>query len=149
MKKVEILFELMKSGKLVLVEDMVSKLDVKIGAVMCMICTLRNDLGAKIETVRDGRQVVTYQLMNANDVKAPTKKTPKTAKVPKAPKTPKVPKGEKSLTVTSIKSTVSRKPVKVVEVKDETPTLEILEIDSDAELESLKAELGLTESYAE
>jgi hypothetical protein len=135
MKKVEVLYTLMQSGKPVSVEIMIKTLNVKQGSIMCLISALRNDFGAEVETVRDGRKVLSYQLLNADKVKIPTK----LAKVAKAPKAAKV-------AVTKTKSTVARKSVKAV---DETPTLEVEEIDSDAELASLKAELGLSESYAE
>jgi hypothetical protein len=144
MKKVEILFNLMQSGKPVPVESMMKTLNVKQGSIMCLISALRNDLGAEIETVRDGRKVLTYQLMNADKVKIPAKivRVGKVAK-PKAAKTAKAAK----VSVVKTKTKVN-KPSKTV-VDDEVPTLEIQEIDSDAELASLKAELGLSESYAE
>jgi len=135
MKKVEVLFTLMKSGEPVSVESMIKTLDVKQGSIMCLISALRNDFGAEVETVRDGRKVLSYQLLNADKVKIPTK----LAKVAKAPKAAKV-------AVTKTKTTVSRKAAAAT---DEIPTLDVQEIDSDAELASLKAELGLSESYAE
>jgi hypothetical protein len=137
MKKVEVLFTLMQSGKPVEVESMIKTLNVKQGSIMCLISALRNDFGAEIETVRDGRKVLTYQLTNADKVKIPTK----AAKVTKT----KAPKAAR-VSVTKTKTVVSKKAAVAA---DETPTLEIEEIDSDAELASLKAELGLSESYAE
>jgi hypothetical protein len=136
MKKVEVLFTLMKSGEPVSVESMIKTLSVKQGSIMCLISALRNDFGAEVETVRDGRKVLSYQLLNADKVKIPTK----VVKVAKAPKAAKV-------AVTKTKTTVSRKAAAAV--SDEIPTLDVEEIDSDAELASLKAELGLSESYAE
>jgi biotin operon repressor len=135
MKKVEVLFTLMQSGKPVSVESMIKTLDVKQGSIMCLISALRNDFGAEVETVRDGRKVLSYQLLNADKVKIPTK----VAKVAKAPKAAKV-------AVLKTKTTVSRKAAAAT---DEIPTLDVQEIDSDAELASLKAELGLSESYSE
>lgn len=136
MKKVEVLFTLMKSGKPVPVETMIKTLDVKQGSIMCLISALRNDFGGEIETVRDGRKVLSYQLTNADSVKIPTK-VAKVAKT-KAPKAARV-------AVTKTKTTVSRKAAATTDV----PTLDVEEIDSDAELASLKAELGLGDSYAE
>ena len=137
MKKVEVLFTMMADGKPVAVENMLKTLDVKQGSIMCLISALRNDFGAEIKTVRDGRKVLTYQLLNADKVKIPTK----VAKVAKAAK----PKATK-VAVFRTKATVSRKSA----VADsDVPTLDVEEIDSDAELASLKAELGLSESYAE
>jgi hypothetical protein len=134
MKKVEILYTLMKDGKPVPVEKMIKTLDVKQGSIMCLISALRNDFGGEVETVRDGRKVLSYQLTNADKVKIPTKAT----KVAKAPKVARV-------AVTKTKTTVSRKAAATTDA----PTLEVEEIDSDAELASLKAELGLSDSYAE
>jgi len=136
MKKVEVLFTLMKSGKPVAIETMIKTLNVKQGSIMCLISALKNDFGGEIVTERDGRKVKTYQLTNADKVKIPTK----VAKVAK-PKAAKV-------AIQKVKTTVARKS-KVVADDSEIPTLEVQEIDSDAELASLKAELGLTESYAE
>ena len=134
MKKVEILYTLMKDGKPVPVEKMIKTLDVKQGSIMCLISALRNDFGGEVETVRDGRKVLSYQLTNADKVKIPTK----AAKVVK-PKAAKV-------TVARTTTTVSRKSVAA---DSDVPTLDVQEIDSDAELASLKAELGLSESYSE
>lgn len=135
MKKVEVLFTLMQSGEPVPVSIMIKTLNVKQGSIMCLISALRNDFGAEIETERDGRKVLSYQLTNADSVKIP-KKVAKT----KAPKAAKV-------AVVKTKTRVARK-ASVVDA-DEVPTIEVEEIDSDAELASLKAELGLTESYSE
>lgn len=134
MKKVEILYTLMKDGKPVPVEKMLKTLDVKQGSIMCLISALRNDFGGEIETVRDGRKVLSYQLLNADKVKIPTK-VAKVAKT-KAPKAAKV-------AVLKTKTKVSKV------VNDDVPTLDVQEIDSDAELASLKAELGLADSYSE
>jgi hypothetical protein len=134
MKKVEVLYTLMKDGKPVPVEKMIKTLNVKQGSIMCLISALRNDFGGEVKTVRDGRKVLSYQLTNADKVKIPTKAT-KT----KAPKVARV-------AVTKTKTTVSRKAAAAT---DEIPNLEVQEIDSDAELASLKAEFGLSESYAE
>ena len=134
MKKVEILYTLMKDGKPVPVEKMIKALNVKQGSIMCLISALRNDFGGEVETVRDGRKVLSYQLTNADKVKIPTK----VAKV----STPKVAK----VTVARTKTTVSRKSVAA---DSDVPTLDVQEIDSDAELASLKAELGLSDSYSE
>ena len=136
MKKVEVLFTLTQDGSKVPVEQMIKTLDVKQGSIMCLISALRNDFGAEIETERDGRKVLSYQLLNADKVKIPTKAA-KVAKT-KAPKVARV-------AVTKTKTTVSRKAAATSDI----PTLDVQEIDSDAELASLKAELGLADSYSE
>ncbi len=133
MKKVEVLFTMMQSGKPVTVESMIKTLKVKQGSIMCLISALRNDFGGEVATVRDGRKVLSYQLINADKVKIPTK----VAKT-KAPKAAKV-------AVLKTKTTVAKASV----ANPDIPTLDVEEVDSDAELASLKAELGLSESYSE
>lgn len=135
MKKIEVLFTLMQDGKPVPVEKMMKTLNVKQGSIMCLISALRNDFGGDVVTERDGRKVLSYQLTNADKVKIPTK----VAKVAK-PKAAKV-------SVVKTKTVVNRKQ-KAVVTDDAIPTLEVEEV-SDADLESLKAELGLSGSYSE
>ena len=141
MKKVEVLFTMMKDGSKVPVEKMIKTLNVKQGSIMCLISALRNDFGAEIETERDGRKVLTYQLMNADKVTIPTKtsksvstKTPKT----KTPKTPKTPKKQK---VSVTKTAVSTKS-KSAPVTEDVGSYEVEEI-SDAELADLRGQLGI------
>lgn len=135
-------FEMLRSGKPVKFADLVSRMGCKEITVMTYICSLRNNFGAEIETVRDGRKVVAYTLANPDAV------APKMVSK-SATKTPKV-KAAKPI-VAKVAVTKSRKVVasKAAVVADEIPTLDVEEIDSDAELESLKAELGLTGSYSE
>ena len=135
MKKIEVMFTLMQDGKPVPVEKLMKTLNVKQGSIMCLISALRNDFGGDVVTERDGRKVLSYQLTNADKVKIPTK----VAKVAK-PKAAKV-------SVVKTKTVVNRKQ-KAVVTDDAIPTLEVEEV-SDADLESLKAELGLTGSYSE
>ena len=135
MKKIEVLFTLMQDGKPVPVEKMLKTLAVKQGSIMCLISALRNDFGGEVVTERDGRKVLSYQLTNADKIKIPTK----VAKVAK-PKAAKV-------SVVKTKTVVNRKQ-KAVVTDDAIPTLEVEEV-SDADLESLKAELGLSGSYSE
>jgi len=135
MKKIEVLFTLMQDGKPVPVEKLMKTLNVQQGSIMCLISALRNDFGGEVVTERDGRKVLSYQLTNADKVKIPTK----VAKVAK-PKAAKV-------SVVKTKTVVNRKQ-KAVVTDDAIPTLEVEEV-SDADLESLKAELGLSGSYSE
>lgn len=135
MKKIEVMFTLMQDGKPVPVEKLMKTLNVKQGSIMCLISALRNDFGGDVVTERDGRKVLSYQLTNADKVKIPTK----VAKVAK-PKAAKV-------SVVKTKTVVNRKQ-KAVVTDDAIPTLEVEEV-SDADLESLKAELGLSGSYSE
>ena len=135
-------FEMLRSGKPVKFADLVSRMGCKEITVMTYICSLRNNFGAEIETVRDGRKVVAYTLANPDAV------APKMVSK-SATKTPKV-KAAKPI-VAKVAVTKSRKVVasKAAVAADEVPTLDVQEIDSDAELESLKAELGLSGSYSE
>ena len=137
-------FEMLRSGKPVKFADLVSRMGCKEITVMTYICSLRNNFGAEIETVRDGRKVVAYTLANPDAVapKMVSKSATKTPKV-KAAK-PIVAK----VAVTKSRKTVATKAAATA-VADEIPTLDVEEIDSDTELESLKAELGLSESYSE
>ena len=137
-KMIEV-YEMLKDGKPFKFDTLVSSLDCKPVTAMVLICALKRDCGAKIETIRDGRKVESYQLHNAAAIVS--KMVGKT----KAVKTPKVAK----VAVLKIKTTVSRKPKAVAVDDGSTATLDVQEIDNDAELESLKAELGLSGSYSE
>ena len=137
-KMIEV-YEMMKDGKPFKFDTLVSRLGCKPVTAMVLICALKRDCGADIETIRDGRKVESYQLHNAADIASKMVGKAKATKT-KAPKAAKV-------AVLKTKTTVARKS-KAVDA-DEVPTIEVEEIDSDAELASLKAELGLTESYSE
>lgn len=137
-KMIEV-YEMLKDGKPFKFDTLVSRLGCKPVTAMVLICALKRDCNAEIETIRDGRKVEFYQLHNAAAIVS--KMVGKT----KAVKTPKVAK----VAVLKIKTTVSRKPKAVAVDNGSTATLDVQEIDSDAELESLKAELGLSGSYSE
>ena len=137
-KMIEV-YEMLKDGKPFKFDTLVSSLGCKPVTAMVLICALKRDCGAKIETIRDGRKVESYQLHNAAAIVS------KIVGKTKAVKTPKVAK----VAVLKIKTTVSRKPKAVAVDNGSTATLDVQEIDSDAELESLKAELGLSGSYSE
>jgi hypothetical protein len=129
----------LKDGKPFKFDTLVSRLGCKPVTAMVLICALKRDCDANIETIRDGRKVESYQLHNAAAIAS--KMVGKTKAV-KAPKVAKV-------AVLKTKTTVSRKPKAVAVDDGSIATLDVQEIDSDAELESLKAELGLSESYSE
>ena len=137
-KMIEV-YEMMKDGKPSKFDTLVSRLGCKPVTAMVLICALKRDCGADIETIRDGRKVDCYQLHNAADIASKMVGKVKATKT-KAPKAAKV-------AVLKTKTTVARKS-KAVDA-DEVPTVEVEEIDSDGELASLKAELGLSESYSE
>lgn len=137
-KKVVQVYEMLKDGKPFSFEKMVKTLSCSPTTAMVFICILRRDFGAEIETERDGRKVTAYRLTNADKIASKMVLTPKASKT-KAVKA--------TVAVAKVKTTV--KTSKTAVVSDEIPTLEVDEIGSDAELESLKAELGLAGSYSE
>lgn len=137
-KMIEV-YEMLKDGKPFKFDTLVSRLGCKPVTAMVLICALKRDCDANIETIRDGRKVESYQLHNAAAIAS--KMVGKTKAV-KAPKVAKV-------AVLKTKTTVSRKPKAVAVDDGSIATLDVQEIDSDAELDALKAELGLSESYSE
>ena len=136
-KMIEV-YEMLKDGKPFKFETLVSRLGCKPVTAMVLICALKRDCNADIETIRDGRKVESYQLHNAADIASNMVGKTKATKT-KAPKVAKV-------AVLKTKAVVSKSKAAVVE---DVPTLDVEEIDSDAELASLKAELGLSDSYSE
>lgn len=138
-KMIEV-YEMLKDGKPFAFDKFVSKLNCKPVSAMVLICALRRDFKADIETIRDGRKVESYQLHNAAELAPKMVAKTKTSKV-KAPKVTKVAVLKTKTKVTTPKSTVTE--------DGSLPTLDVQEIDSDAELASLKAELGLSDSYSE
>jgi hypothetical protein len=133
-------YEMLKDGKPFAFDKFVSRLGCKPVSAMVLICALRRDFKADIETIRDGRKVESYQLHNAAEL-APKMVGKTKASKAVSPKVAKVAVLKTKTTVTTPKSTVSEDGA--------LPTLDVQEIDSDSELESLKAELGLSESYSE
>ena len=138
-KMIEV-YEMLKDGKPFAFDKFVSKLNCKPVSAMVLICALRRDFKADIETIRDGRKVESYQLHNAAELASKMVAKTKTSKV-KAPKVAKVAVLKTKTKITTPKSTVTE--------DGSLPTLDVQEIDSDAELASLKAELGLSDSYSE
>jgi hypothetical protein len=132
-------YEMLKDGKPFKFDTLVKRLGCKPVTAMVLICALKRDCNAEIETIRDGRKVESYQLHNAAAIASKMVGKTKTVKAPKVAK----------VAVLKTKTTVSRKPKAVAVDDGSIATLDVQEIDSDAELESLKAELGLSESYSE
>jgi hypothetical protein len=134
-KMIEV-YEMLKDGKPLKFDTLVSRLGCKPVTAMVLICALKRDCGADIETIRDGRKVDCYQLHNAVDISGKMVGKTKATKAPKAAK----------VAVLKTKTAVGRKPKAIV--TDEVPTVEVEEVGFD-ELASLKAELGLSDSYSE
>jgi hypothetical protein len=131
------LWSLMKDGNSVNFDDIVSAVGQKRNSVMVLICTMRFDFGAEIETERDGRKVKSYKLLNPETV-APrmvAKAKPSKVKAAKAVKAPKV-------SVTKTKTTVSKKS-KVVDLDESVSNDFDVEEISDSELADLRNQLGI------
>ncbi len=136
-KMIEV-YEMLKDGKPLKFDTLVSRLGCKPVTAMVLICALKRDCNADIETIRDGRKVDSYQLHNAAAIASKMVGKTKTVKAPKVAK----------VAVLKTKTTVSRKPKAVAVDDGSVPTVEVEEVGFD-ELASLKAELGLSDSYAE
>ena len=136
-KMIEV-YEMLKDGKPFKFDTLVSRLGCKPVTAMVLICALKRDCNADIETIRDGRKVDSYQLHNASAIASKMVGNTKTVKAPKVAK----------VAVLKTKTTVSRKPKAVAVDDGSVPTVEVEEVGFD-ELASLKAELGLSDSYAE
>jgi len=138
-KMIEV-YEMLKDGKPFKFDTLVSRLGCKPVTAMVLICALKRDCNAEIETIRDGRKVESYQLHNASAIASKMVGKTTTTKAPKAPKAAKV-------AMLKTKTTVRKSKAAVVD-DGSVPTVEVEEVGFD-ELASLKAELGLSDSYAE
>ena len=127
------LWSLLKSGKSVDFEDIVKAVGQKRNSVMVLICTMRFDFGAEIETEREGRKVKTYKLLNPDVVAPRMVAKAKPAKV-------KAVKAVKAVSVKQTKTTTSRKSKVVDESAIEDFGVEEI---SDTELADLKEQLGI------
>ena len=136
-KMIEV-YEMLKDGKPLKFDTLVSRLGCKPVTAMVLICALKRDCNADIETIRDGRKVESYQLHNALAIASKMVGKTKAVKAPKAAK----------VAVLKTKTTVARKSKAAVVDDGSVPTVEVEEVGFD-ELASLKAELGLSESYSE
>jgi biotin operon repressor len=140
--KVQVLFTLMQDGSKVSVDKMLKVLNIKQGSVMCLISALRNDFGAEIETERDGRKVLSYQLTNPSKVKLPTK----AAKVAKTATKSVASKPASKTAVAKVVKTIKNKERVIKEDEFDVPTLDadlsVSEV-TDSELADLRHQLGL------
>ena len=133
-KMIEV-YEMLKDGKPLKFDNLVKRLGCKPVTAMVLICALKRDCNADIETIRDGRKVDAYQLKNAAAIASKMVGKTKAVKAPKAAK----------IAVLKTKTKVSKPKAAAT---DDIPTLDVEEV-GDSELESLKAELGLSDSYSE
>lgn len=131
------LWGMLKSGKSVNFDTIVEKVGQKRNSVMVLICTMRFDFGAEIETEREGRKVKSYKLLNPQAV-APRMVAKATAA--KAPKAAKVAiKQTKTVVARKAKSVKAAAP----DAEDSLVNDYSIEEVSDAELADLKNQLGI------
>ena len=145
-------YEMLKDGKDFNFDKMVSVLQCSPTTAMVLICALRRDFDAEIESVRDGRKVVAYRLDNAAALatKMVSTKKPKATKV-KAEKTVVAKVKAKPAKASKVAVAKVAKPIKSKErvIKDDefdVPTLDadlsISEV-TDAEFADIRHQLGL------
>ena len=131
-------YEMLKDGKPLKFDTLVSRLGCKPVTAMVLLCALRRDYGADLETIRNGRKAEAYRLGNAAAIASKMVSKSKTTKTAKPVEAQKV-------VVSKTKTTVSKKS-KTVDVNDGVPTIDsdfdVSEV-TDAELADLKNQLGL------
>lgn len=147
--KMVAVYEMLKDGKDFSFDKMVSKLACSPTTAMVLICALRRDFDAQIESVRDGRKVIAYRLDNAAalatkmvaKVKSPKVKAQKSA-LSKALSKP----ASKVAVAKVQKSVKSKKASSPREDEFDVPTLDadlsVSEV-TDSELADLRHQLGL------
>jgi biotin operon repressor len=145
------LFSALKAGgdKGVTPDALAKSLNFTTGALAVYIHALRHKFGAVIESVRNGRTVVSYRLVNVAEMEAaisPNRK-PRTTKAKKAaPAKAKATKATK--TKVKAKKVAKTAPVKKTKVRDDGPVevldedLDIAEI-TDRELDDIRSQLGI------
>ena len=82
-KMIEV-YEMLKDGKPLKFDNLVKRLGCKPVTAMVLICALKRDCNADIETIRDGRKVDAYQLKNAAAIASKMVGKTKAVKTPKA-----------------------------------------------------------------
>jgi hypothetical protein len=141
-KRVLEVVEMLKDGKPLDFNTYVAKLNCKPITAMVYVSDLRKMFGADIETIRDGRKVVSYKLLNADELLATIDK-----KLKSKPIKTVAAKVAKPVKAKSIKTAVAKAKVATKPKADEfdVPTLdadmEITEI-SDREFADLRDQLG-------
>ena len=141
-KRILEVVEMLKGGKPLNFETYVKQLNCKPVTAMVYISELRVAYNADIETIRDGRKVVSYRLLNEDEL-LKTVARYQAAKGGKSPKTV----AKKQATKPVVKSAVSKTAVTKPKADEfDVPTLDadldISEI-SDREFADLKSQLGL------
>ena len=139
------LFSALKAGgaKGVSPESLTKALDFSASSLAVYIHALRHKFGAAIDSVRNGRIVVSYRLTNAAEMESKIPSTRK-SRVVKKTKTVRVAttiKKTKAIVKTAAKTTISRKAKRddVVPVIDDLSVSEI----TNADLDDIKNQLGI------
>lgn len=149
------LFSALKAGgdKGVTPEALAKSLSFTTGALAVYIHALRHKFGAQIESVRNGRTVTLYRLVNIAEMEAvitPNRK-PRTTKA-KAAATKTKAKATKAARVTKTvktKKTVKATPKVKAKTKREDGPVEVLDADldiaeiTDRELDDIRSQLGI------
>jgi predicted ArsR family transcriptional regulator len=78
------LYQLLKSGEPVKTQVLSETLKIHVFSVPVYIHELKNQFKADIKSVREGRRVVAYQLVNADKVKVPEFRKNSYGEIPKA-----------------------------------------------------------------
>lgn len=138
-----ILFNMLKAAgtKGVSKGDVAKALNVRENSVPVYFFGMKKLYNAKIETIKNGRQVVAYKLLNPNEVSG----VPETRGASKGNK-PLVKAGPKKATKVVQTKVKATKPTKAKKTSDDTPILDkemkIAEI-TDQEFADIKTSLGL------
>jgi hypothetical protein len=136
--------DLIKSGEPVDFATYVAKLGCKPITAMVYISELRVAYNADIETIRDGRKVVSYKLLNPSELMAFVDKLLKNKPI-KTKAVAKVAKPVKAAKVQKVAATKTKVATKPKDDEFDVPTLdaemEIAEI-SDREFADLREQLG-------
>ena len=153
-KRILEVVEMLKGGQPLNFETYVKQLGCKAITAMVYISELRVEYGADIETIRDGRKVTSYRLLNqdyldkfiARLLTFQSVRQPKAAPAPKVPKV-KINKLEAARAKVVAVRAAAPKTVKVIKDTDfDVPVLDadmdICEI-SDREFDDLRDQLGL------
>jgi predicted ArsR family transcriptional regulator len=80
------LFQLLKSGEPVSTQVLSETLKIHVFSVPVYIHELKNQFKAEIQSVREGRKVTAYRLLNAGKVKVPEFRKNSYGEIPKAKK---------------------------------------------------------------
>jgi hypothetical protein len=152
-KRILEVVEMLKGGQPLNFETYVTQLGCKAITAMVYISELRVAYGAEIETIRDGRKVTSYRLLNQDHLDKFIAKllTFQSVRQPKAVPAPKVPKVKVNkleaarAKVVAVRATAVTKKV----IKDSDFDVPVLDADmdiseiSDREFADLRDQLGL------